>query len=137
MNRNLLLRVTAPALAVGLVLLAASLTGVWYVNRIQGHLAEVLRDDVSSLEAAQSLELAARRVKFANIVYLMDPKPARLAPIKTNEAMFDRAIEMARGSISTEEEAKWVAAIADEYSKLKTEFEVLRSEDSLDKSAAY
>jgi two-component system, NtrC family, sensor histidine kinase HydH len=137
MNRNLLLRVTAPAVAVGLALLIAALTGVWYINRIQGPIAELLRDDVASLEAAQTLELAARRVKLANIVYLMDPKPSRLVPIKNNEAMFDRAIEMARHSISTEEEANYVTAVTDEYSKIRSEFEHLRGEDTFDKSAAH
>jgi signal transduction histidine kinase len=136
MKRNLLWRVTAPAVAVGLVLLIAALICVGYINRLQSQLAELLRDDVPSLEAAQSLELAARRVKLANIVYLMDPKPSRLEPIKNNEALFDRAIALARQSISTEEEGKYVEAIAEEYSKLKSELDASRSDESFDRSTS-
>jgi hypothetical protein len=61
-NQRLLLRVTAPAILVGLLLLAACVAGVWYINRLQTSLADVLNENVISSQAAQELEIRVRQL---------------------------------------------------------------------------
>src|ERR1700751_2015677 len=104
MNQNLLLRVTAPAVGVGVLLLATCLAGVRYINRLHRGLADVLSDNVTSVQAAQKLEICVRQLRFHNLLYLMAPTPERLKPMEADEGRFEAAVEMARASSNTPDE---------------------------------
>jgi signal transduction histidine kinase len=126
-NSKLLLRVTAPPVAVGLVLMIACFAGVSYISRIQRNLAEILADNVTSLQTAQELELAVRQLRFHNLLYLMDPAPERLGPIEADQKRFESALAVARQSLSSHEEETVVQAIAHGYERYQTEQAQLRS----------
>jgi two-component system, NtrC family, sensor histidine kinase HydH len=127
MNRNLLLRVTAPAIAVGLLLLVASSAGVWYIYHIQRNLAGILSENVTSLQAAQELELAVRQLRFHSLLYLMDPGPSRISPIELDEKRFDTALALAQQWTTMPDDQQCVQKIADGYAKFQTEQARLRA----------
>jgi hypothetical protein len=62
MNPNLLLRITAPAVLIGLALLGACLAGAWYIQRLQSNVTSLLTQNVRSLQAAQELEKRVREL---------------------------------------------------------------------------
>src|SRR5438270_11516216 len=87
-NRRILLQVAGPAVGVGLLLLAVCLVSAWQINRLQANMAHLLQRDVAALEAAQELEIQLRRLRFHSFIYLLDPAPARQAPIDDAEREF-------------------------------------------------
>ena len=82
MDRVLLIRVTAPAVAIGLLLLGTCAAGVAYINRLQSNLTKILSQNVASLQAAQELQIRVRQLRYHNVLYFLDPTPGRLDPIK-------------------------------------------------------
>jgi signal transduction histidine kinase len=115
MNHGMLFRVTAPAVAVGLLLLAVCFAGVYYTQRIQRDLANILSQNVASLQAAEELEISVRQLRFHDVLYLMDPTPDRLPPIEEDQRRFYAALAVARDASRTAEEQKRVQAIEDGY----------------------
>src|SRR5229473_1667246 len=71
MNRKLLVRFTIPSLVIGLSFFAACLISIRYIHRLQTNLADVLAENVVSLEAAQELEIGVRQLRFHNLLYLL------------------------------------------------------------------
>lgn len=136
MNFQLTLRVAAPAVAVGLLLLAACLAGVRSVNHLQRNLADILSENVASLQAAQELELAVRQLRYHSLLYLMDPSPARLEPVQADEVRFGAALASARQSSTTDEELACVGAIESGYGHYQEEQARLRAEAVRGKPAA-
>jgi signal transduction histidine kinase len=136
MNSRLFLRVIAPAVAVGLLLLAACLAGARYINRLQQNLADILRDNVTSLQAAQELEIRVRQLRFRSLLYLMDPNPARLLPIEEAERQFEDALAVARQSALSPDEQECVRTIQAGYQQYQAEQARLRSEARPGRSAA-
>ena len=54
---------TLPAVLIGLTLLAASLQGVWSMQRLQRNRARLMSRNVRSLEVAQVMEIRLRQVR--------------------------------------------------------------------------
>jgi signal transduction histidine kinase len=127
MDQKLLLRVTAPAVGIGLVLFAACLVSIRYINRLQASLADILADNVTSLQAAQELEIRVRQLRFHTMLYLMDPQPDRLPPIATDEKRFEEALQAARGAARSSEEKACVQKIAAGYRQYQKEQTSLRA----------
>jgi signal transduction histidine kinase len=125
MNHRLLIRVTAPAVAIGLLLLATCLVSIHYINRLQSNLADILAKNVSSLQAAQDLEIRVRQMRFHTMLYLQKPQQARLRRIKDDQKNFEEALTRAREA-STTEELKLVAAIEKGYRDYQDELDRLR-----------
>jgi signal transduction histidine kinase len=121
MRHSILFRVTAPALALGLLLLAACFASAWSIQRLQNDLANILSQNVASLQAAQELEISVRRLRFHELLYLMDPTPSRLEPIEQDKRRFQQALEVARGASSTPEERARVRAVEDGYRRYQEE----------------
>jgi two-component system, NtrC family, sensor histidine kinase HydH len=115
MNSSMFLRIAAPAIALGVLLLAACIVGVYYTQHQQQDLANILSRNVASLHAAQELEISVRQLRFHDLLYLMDPAPARLEPIEEDRQRFHEALEVARSASSTPEEQDCVRAIEDGY----------------------
>ncbi len=110
MNRKILIQMTAPAVLIGLVLLGACLASVWAINRLQQNLALTLSKNVTSLEAAQKLEIEVRRLRYHSFVYLIDPSPERLEPMNEDHAAFEEALRTARQSVTNTEEQRLVCS---------------------------
>jgi signal transduction histidine kinase len=95
MNRRIFFQVAGPALVVGLVMLAACLAGAWYINRLQKNLATILSQNVTSLKAAQRLEIKLRQLRFHWFLYLFDPLHASVKPIQKDQVEFEKALRIA------------------------------------------
>lgn len=135
MTSKLTLRVAAPAVALGLMLLAACLAGVRYINRIQRNLADILSENVTSLQAAQELEISVRQLRFRSLLFLSDPTPERNAPIMSAQKRFENALSDAREAANTPEEQEIVHAIESAYERYQTDLVQLRSTAGLGKPA--
>jgi len=77
MNRRILLQLTAPT-----VLMAEScLPRAWPAScrsiGWQANLARILSENVTSLEAAQELEIQLRQLRFHSFLYVIDPTEKR------------------------------------------------------------
>ncbi len=115
MNRRVLIQVTAPAVLIGVLLLAACLVSAWYINQLQAGLARVLSHNVTSLQAAEELEIRVRQMRFHSFLYLLDPTEARRERILEDERHFKDALEAARNSAASEMKREKVADIERGY----------------------
>jgi len=128
MNRRLFIRITTPAALLGLALFAVCLVAVWYVNRLERGMAHILSQNVTSLEAAQELEIRVRQLRSHCFLYLVEPTPERLEPIEADNQAFEEALRTARHSAMTAEERASVQAIDEGYHKYRDELAQLRED---------
>ena len=131
MNDRLLLRVTAPAVAVGLLLFAACFASMRYIDRLQADLAAVVSDSAASMKAAQDLEIRVRQLRFHTLLFLMEPGGGRLGPIRLDETHFEEALETAGRVAHSDDERECVRRIRRAYDRYHREQEVLRKEGKL------
>lgn len=115
MNRRILLQITLPAAAIGMLLFGACLVSAWYINRLQTDLASILSENVTSLEAAQELEIRVRQLRFHSFLYLIDPTPTRRQPIEQDHKQFENALRLARVSVNTDAEQLCIHRIEEGY----------------------
>jgi signal transduction histidine kinase len=141
MNRRILLQVAAPALVIGLFLFGACLLSAWYIERLQMDLSHILSQNVSSLRAAQQLEIHLRQLRFHCFLYLIAPEDEMLERINKDQQNFEgcledvrRCLQDAQRSAHTPEEHAYVDAIAKDlaaieigYATYRREFERLRA----------
>src|SRR5689334_15174885 len=76
MNARLTLRVTAPVVAISLLLLAVGVGAAWQVQRLQKSVSHDLRVRVSGVRAAEELEILVReaRTRLDHFVLTADRK---------------------------------------------------------------
>jgi signal transduction histidine kinase len=110
---------------IGLILLGACLASAWYISRLQGNLSSVLSQNVTSLQAAQELEIRVRQLRFHGFLYLIRPEPKRLKPLQTDDAGFARALGVARDSARTPQQRACVAEIEAGYQQYHQELDRL------------
>ncbi len=134
MNRTILIRVTAPALLIGLFLLVACLAGATYINQLYTNLSTVLGNSVAGSQAAQELEIRVRQLRFRSFLYLARPTPSRLEPIQSAQRAFEEALEIARHSVKHLDEKAVVEAIETGYNQYREEMADLRKQASRTKS---
>jgi signal transduction histidine kinase len=134
MNRKLLIRVTAPAVLISLVLFAACLVSAWYISRLQRDLAKVLSREVISLQAAQELEIRVQQLRFHTFLNLIDPAHARKAPLEQVQQYVRDALDRARSSAYRPEERAAVREIEAGYQRYQRELAQLSTE--LERSGA-
>jgi signal transduction histidine kinase len=127
MNRRILLQVTAPAILIGLLLFGTCLVAVWYINRSQANLANIVSQNVRSLKAAEELEIRVRQLRHYNFLYLMDPQPQRLEPVELAHKHFEEALQVVQEVAYTPEEKGLVRRIQQGYKQYHDELAQLRS----------
>jgi signal transduction histidine kinase len=127
MNRNLLIRVTAPAVLIGLVLLGGSLAAARYINQLQANLTGILGENVRSLRAAQELEIRVRQLRFHSFLYLIDPTDNWLKRIDDDQRRFEEALEVVRDTAGTPEERTYLETIEAQYKKYYEEQAQMRA----------
>ena len=127
MNRRALIRFAIPSLIVGMSFFAACLISIRYIHRLQTNLADLLAENVTSLQAAQELEINVRKLRFHNLLYLLEPKPERLASIEEDQASFEESLRLARRAARAADEQARITAIADAYAAYKEEQSRLRT----------
>jgi signal transduction histidine kinase len=127
-DRRLLLRLIAPPTAIGLLLLGACLAGVLYTTRLQRNLANVLSQNVASLQVAQELEIRVRQLRFHNLLYFLEPTAARLSVIENDQFRFEEALAKAHETANTGEQRQCVLDIENGYERYQRELAQLRTE---------
>src|SRR5579872_3521718 len=111
-SRHLLVRVTAPAVAVGFVLLGASVLGIQSVNRLEAQQAAVLAKNVSSLRAAQQLELQLRQLRFHSLMLALDPGlDRRRRLVEDDQHAFEKAFQVVQATATSPDEKSLVQEI--------------------------
>ncbi|HEV3257937.1 MAG TPA: ATP-binding protein [Gemmataceae bacterium] len=126
MNRRILMQVTGPAVVIGLLLLATCVVSIWYINRLQADLTNVLEENVRSLKAAQELEIRVRQLRYHNFIYLLDPNEKRLEPIQTAHQQFEEALRVVQDTAHTPAETDQVHRIEAGYRQYHDELAKLR-----------
>ncbi len=128
MNRRLVLRVAAPAVAVGLLLLVASLAGIAIIDRLQADQTEMLTRHVAGLQAAEDLQIRVRQLRFHTFLYLLDPEDTRLNPVRIDEQNLETSLAAARAAAVGEEELAAVRAVEEAYTSYRKKQADLRAE---------
>jgi two-component system sensor histidine kinase HydH len=126
MSRKILLQVTAPPVVVGLILFSACLVSAWYVNQLQANLAEILKNNVVSLQAAQQMEISVRQLNFNCFLFLIDPSKKWDQKIVQSDQQFEYWLKEARGSARTARELAFLADIEKAYGRYQDEFRKLK-----------
>jgi signal transduction histidine kinase len=109
------------------LLLAACLAGVLYTNRLQRNLANVLSQNVASLQVAQELEINVRQLRFHNMLYFLEPTAARLSVIEDDQARFESILARAHETANTPDERLCVQDIEGGYERYQQELAGLRT----------
>ena len=131
MERRLLIQMTAPTVVVGLLLFAVCLVSAWSVNHLQSRLSIILAQNVTSMEAAQELEINLRKLRFHCYRYLIEPKQANansdlLVQLSEDDRNFRTALEEAERSAFTPQEREYVGQIRAAYQHFQEKFEELK-----------
>jgi two-component system sensor histidine kinase HydH len=127
MDHKLLIRVTAPAVLIGLILFGACVAGAIYIKRLQKNLANVVTQNVASLQAAQELEISIRQLRFHNLLYLIKPAPDRLERIEQDQQLILAALAEARAASVTDEEQACIREIDSGCAQYQMELASLRA----------
>lgn len=127
MNRKLLIQIAAPAVLIGVALTGACLVSAWYLNHLQANLADILTQNVSSMRAAQQLEIQARGLRFHCFLCLIDPDPSLQGKIQEDQDAFEKWLVQAERSAYTPGERVQVQAIREGYDQYRAEFVRLRA----------
>lgn len=122
MNRRLFLQATAPAVVIGVLLLAACLISAWHINRLQTNMTAIRLHHVASLQAAQELEISLHSLHFQCYLHMINPRPTQLDNIRAAEQDFEDCLGRARKAASTEEELACVQAIEKGYLGYRDKF---------------
>lgn len=136
MNRKVLLQVTLPALIIGAILIGVCFFGAWSIDRVQTSFAQVLSENVTSLEAAQDLEIRVRQLRHRSFLNVIDPQPEREATIADAHRHFEEALQVARDTSFTPQEQNLVTAIEAGYKRYHAELDQIREEFAKDDSRA-
>jgi signal transduction histidine kinase len=97
------------------LLIASCVGGVWSIAHLQANQARILSKNVSSVLAAQRLELRLRQLRFHSFVYVMDPSKARKQLVLDDCRQFED--ELARADVNADfpEERRLVDAVKEGY----------------------
>lgn len=128
LNRRILIQVSAPAVLIGSLLFGACVASAWYINRLQANMAQILSQNVASLQAAQELEIRLRQLRFHSFLSLIDARPGRLESIRDDEQRFEEALQLAWQAVSTPEERACVWEIEAGYQQYRKELVQMRDE---------
>lgn len=121
MNRRILLHLSGPIVMIGLVLFGAAMGSVWSIRRLQANLTSIVTYNVTSLEAAQELELHIRQVRFRSLLHVMDPRPEHEAAIIAAERAFESALNRAKKHVTDSREADLLHQIETGYARYRKE----------------
>jgi signal transduction histidine kinase len=128
MNRRLFLQVTAPALVIGLLLLATCVASAWYIHRLQMNLGKILSQNVASLVAAQELEIKVRQLRFHSFLNIMDQEHADMGPVEDDYRGFENALKDATRSAHSERAKECIRRILAGYKRYKIELKQMPAE---------
>ena len=128
MNRKLLIQVSGPTVLIGLVLFIACLVSAWWISRLQRNLARILSREVTSLQAAQELEIRVRSLRFHSFLNLIDPEHAEDKRIREANEKVQEQLEAAGKVAQGARERALLEEIRIGYDKYRIELGTMREE---------
>lgn len=128
MQTRILLQVTAPAIAIAVLMIGVSAGSAWSIHRLQTNLTSILAESVTSVKASGDLQNSLRRLRYRSLLYLIHPTPDILAEIADAERDFHEAFEQAREACTTPQEEACLDRIETGFSAYLEEMARLRTE---------
>jgi signal transduction histidine kinase len=118
-DRRILLQVTLPFVLVSMVFLAASMIGVWSINRLQDNRVVLLKQNVRSFRAAQEMEVRLRQLRLHSLLYVMESSPERRAVVEADHQQFLESYEEALRSAHLPRERELLEKIDASYQEYR------------------
>jgi signal transduction histidine kinase len=116
---------TAPLAAVSFLLLLLGTVTAWYVQRLQKNAADILALNVSSIRAAEELEIGVREIRTRINQYLLTGDRKHLAAVPVQRQQTDRWLREAVRLATTEREQELMTALQHAYQRFLAEFDQL------------
>ena len=126
-TRRLLLQVTLPAVLVGFALLAASLQGVWSIQRLQRNRAHLMSRNVRSLQTYQEMMIRLRQVRGHSILYLLEPTPPRRQVFENDCRQFEACVAAAVRLAEHPDEQSLLDEVSSDYQRYRRAVETAPS----------
>jgi two-component system, NtrC family, sensor histidine kinase HydH len=135
MKHGLLVRMTAPLVAVSILLLLVGTTTAWYVHRLQKNSADIVAVNVASIRAAEELGIGVREIRTQINKFLLTGDPQHLAAVpaqrQATEFWLNRAVQLA----TTQRERELMSAVQQGYQRFFAEFDQLAAAEVLANSS--
>ncbi|MEX0938795.1 MAG: ATP-binding protein [Pirellulales bacterium] len=104
-------RITIPTVTIGLLLLTLGVSGAWYVLRLQRLNSQILDVNVSSIRAAEEIEIHVREMRHELDRFLLNHNLARLVRASEKEKDVDAWLQLAREYAESEEKKALLSEI--------------------------
>jgi signal transduction histidine kinase len=115
--------IAAPVAVVSVLLLVTAVGSAWYIRNLQQSVATMLGDHVTSMRAAQELELSVRDLKNQGVRYLISSDPKQLEAIPRLRARTMDALARAEAVALTEPEQVLMARTRSGLQSFFTEYD--------------
>jgi signal transduction histidine kinase len=130
MKHGLLVRMTAPLVAVSILLLLVGTTTAWYVHRLQTNSADIVAVNVASIRAAEELEIGVREIRTQINNFLLTGDRQYLAAVpgqrQPTEFWLNRAARLAK----TAREQELMTAVQEGHRRFFVEFDRLAAAET-------
>jgi signal transduction histidine kinase len=127
-----MLRLTAPLAVVSLLLLGVGVGAAWYVEQMQRRVSETLLVNVSSMRAAEEVEILIREVRTQFDHFLITGERKSLQPNPTFRAETDRWLTVAERRSVTDHERELTARARRGYQRFLAELDQIPKEPTND-----
>jgi signal transduction histidine kinase len=122
MSVHLLVRMTAPITAISLLLLTLGVVAAWYVHRLEKNVSDLLAEDVSSVRAAEEVEIGIREVQAQLHHFLLTGDRRHLEAVPTLRQETDRWLSEAERLAKTPREETLITQVRQGYDRFFEEF---------------
>jgi CHASE3 domain sensor protein len=118
-------RVFFAVVAVSLLFLGLGAGAAWYVHRLQRNTSDMLDINVSSMRAAEELEIGIREMRHRLQRFLVTRDADQLAALPELRHQIDRWLQEAERVATTEREQVWMRQCRHGYERLLAELQPL------------
>jgi two-component system sensor histidine kinase HydH len=115
MQTRLVVRLTAPVIAVSAILILVALAAAWYVRESQRTISTVIASNVASVQAAQELEISFREIHVQFDRYLITLKPDHLRSVPALRKRSAAALAEATAAAGTPQEQLLMKQVGEGY----------------------
>ncbi len=129
MKHGLLVRMTAPLVAVSVLLLLLGTVTAWYVQRLQKNASDTLALNVLSIRAAEELEIGLREIRTHINQFLLTGDRAHLAAVPEERQGTDFWLQDAMQRAATEREQALMSDVQQGYQRFLAEFDQIVASD--------
>ncbi len=123
MTPSLIGRLTAPVAVLALLLLVIGVGSAWYVRTLQRSASDLIASNVSSMRAAQELEISLREVRTQYTRYLITQDEGHLKLISRQRERTAEALAAAERAASTTDEQRLMTRVRKGYEHFFAEYD--------------